>query len=58
MPQRGSADYQVQLSDSAGDAQWGQVHPGICCACAHGLQRESDRLRAPGIWERAEHRAA
>ena len=20
-----------------GDAQWGQVHPRICCACAHGL---------------------
>ena len=36
-PQRGSADYQVQLSDGAGDAQWGQMHPGICRACAHGL---------------------
>ena len=34
---RGSADYQVQLSDGAGDAQWGQVHPGICHACAHRL---------------------
>ena len=36
-PQGGSAGYQVHLSNGAGDAQWGQVHPGICRACAHGL---------------------
>ena len=57
-PQRGSADYQVQLSNGARDAQWGQVHPGICRACAHGLRRESNKLRPPGVQERAEHRAA
>ena len=53
-----SAGYQVQLSDGAGDAQWGQVHPGICRVCAQGLRRESHRLRPPGIQERAEHQAA
>ena len=49
MPQRGSAGYQVHLSDGAGDAQWGQVHPGICGACTQGLRQESHRLRPPGI---------
>ena len=37
MPQRGSASYQVHLSDGAGDAEWGQVHSGICRARAPGL---------------------
>ena len=39
-----TAGCQVHLSDGAGDAQWGQVRPGICRACTHGLRRESDRL--------------